>query len=54
MNNTNQNKNFLDYKTLFTKIKETQKLPDEVIEKFLKSKGKLKNISQKSFNEKQG
>lgn len=55
MNNSNSNKVYLDYKTLFLKIKEIQKLPDDIVEKFLKSKGKLKNknFSQKLFNEKQ-
>lgn len=54
MNNSSNNKIYLDHKTLFTKIKEKQKLPDEIVLKFLKSKGQLKtNISQKSFDEKQ-
>lgn len=34
------NKNLTKEK-MFTRIKELQKLPDEVIEKFLQSKGKL-------------
>lgn len=34
------NKN-LTKEEMFTRIKELQKLPDEVIEKFLQSKGKL-------------
>lgn len=55
MNNSKKNKINLDNKILFSKIKEIQKLPDEVIEKFLSSKGKLKNkiFSNVSFNEKQ-
>ncbi|MBI3123350.1 MAG: hypothetical protein HYZ10_03010 [Ignavibacteriales bacterium] len=35
-----QNKN-LTKEEMFVRIKELQKLPDEVIEKFLQSKGKL-------------
>lgn len=45
----------IDYQKLFIRIKETQKLPDEVVKKFLASKGKLKNkiFTYSSFNEKQ-
>ena len=38
--NEDLNKN-LTKEEMFTRIKELQKLPDEVIEKFLQSKGKL-------------
>lgn len=38
--NEELNKN-LTKEEMFTRIKELQKLPDEVIEKFLQSKGKL-------------
>lgn len=31
-------------KEMFSLIKELQKLPDEVVEKFLQSKGKLANV----------
>jgi len=51
----NKNKNEIDYQTLFDRIKETQKLPDEVVKNFLASKGKLKNKikTDSSPNEKQ-
>lgn len=46
MNETNKKVYQIDKKVLFLKIKEIQKLPDEVVEKFLNSKGKLKNKKQ--------
>jgi hypothetical protein len=39
-----ENKNF-SKEELFVRIKEMQKLPDEVIEKFLQSKGRLSSSS---------
>ncbi|MCX7875670.1 MAG: hypothetical protein N2321_05800 [Melioribacteraceae bacterium] len=47
MNKKNENKIFIDKQTLFNRIKNVQKLPDEVVSKFLETKGKLKKDKSK-------